>query len=89
MIETALFAVAILAAAYLLVPAFRSETIVAGDPRAALEAARAVAMRSLHDLELDWATGKLSDEDYQAQRAVLNAEAAVIIRRLRDSEPAQ
>lgn len=86
MIEIALFTVAVLAAAYLLVPAFRSEAVASGDPRAALEAARAVALRSLHDLELDWATDKLSDEDYQAQRAALDAEAAVIMRRLREHE---
>lgn len=89
MIEAALFVVAVLAALYVLGPAFRGEAIPAGDPRAALEAARAVALRSLHDLELDWATGKLSDEDYQAQRAVLDAEAAAVIRRLRESEPVQ
>ncbi len=82
MTEAAFFAVAALAAVYLLAPAFRRTAVPAADPRMTLETARAAAMRSLHDLDLDWHTGKLSDEDYREQRAVLEAEAAAIVRQL-------
>ncbi len=82
MTETAFFVVAVLAAVYLLAPVFRRTAVPAVDPRTALEAARAAAMRSLHDLDLDWHTGKLSDEDYRGQRTVLEAEAAAIVRQL-------
>lgn len=86
MIEALFFLVAVLIAAYLLPPAFRRLAQPAGDPRAALEAAREAALRALHDLDLDWATGKLSDEDYRAQRAALEAEASAILRRLAGSK---
>ncbi|MDR7483947.1 MAG: hypothetical protein QN187_01310 [Armatimonadota bacterium] len=87
MIEAAFFAVAVLAALYLLAPAFRPGEVPAPDPRAALEAARDAGLRSLKDLELDWATGKLSDEDYRTQRAALEAETAAIVRQLAALEP--
>lgn len=81
------FAVSAFAAAYLLAPAFRRMEVPASDPREALEAAYAAALRSLHDLDLDWATGKLSDEDYRAQRAVQEAEVAAIVRSLAAAGP--
>ncbi|MGH2402846.1 MAG: hypothetical protein ACRDGN_00135 [bacterium] len=87
MIEIALFGAAVLLALYLLQPAMRPSSEPRQDPRAALEAGRAVALRALHDLELDWATGKLSDEDYRAQRAALESEAAAIARRLSAVDP--
>lgn len=86
MMEVGFFAVAALAAAYLLAPVFRPAPLPGDDPRAALEAAPAAALRSLRDLELDAATGKLSEDDYRAQRAVLEAELAAVLRRLRDLE---
>ncbi len=82
MTEAVFFVVAALAAVYLLAPAFRRTAVPAADPRTALEAAGAAAIRSLHDLDLDWHTGKLSDDDYRAQRAALEAEAAAIVRQL-------
>lgn len=82
MIEALFLAVAVLCAAYLLVPAFRPADAGASDPRAAMEAARDASLRALRDLDLDWATGKLSGEDYRLQRAVLEAEAAAAVRRL-------
>lgn len=82
MIEVLFLAVAALCAVYLLAPAFRPAGVAASDPRAVLEAARAAALRALHDLDLDWATGKLSEEDYRSQRAALEAEAAAVARRL-------
>jgi hypothetical protein len=81
-IEFLFFLVAILAAVYLLTPAFRWSPVSEGDPRVSVEAAHAAALRSLHDLELDWGTGKLSDDDYRAQRARLEAELAALFRRL-------
>lgn len=82
MIEALFFAVAVLCAVYLLAPAFRPADVGASDPRAALEAARDASLRALHDLDLDWATGKLSEEDYRSQRGALEAEAAAVARRL-------
>lgn len=82
MIEALLLLLSVTAAAYLLAPAFRPGTIARTDPRAALEHARAAAVQSLRDLELDWQTGKLSEDDYRAQRATLEAELAAVGRRL-------
>jgi cytochrome c-type biogenesis protein CcmF len=47
-----------------------------------LELAREVKYRELRDLELDYATGKLSSEDYRATDAALRAEALEILDRL-------
>jgi membrane protein implicated in regulation of membrane protease activity len=87
-IEAVFFLVALLAAIYLLAPTFRRTALPSSDPHVSLEAAQAAALRSLHDLELDWGTGKLSDEDYRAQRAVLEAELAAIVRKMSGGPPA-
>ncbi len=87
MIEATLFVVAVLVAVYVLAPAFRRTAVPVADARATLEAAQAAALRALHDLELDWATGKLSDHDYRVQRVTLEAEAAAILRQLGTTEP--
>jgi hypothetical protein len=50
--------------------------------RAALEAARDAKYREIRDAELDWRTGKLSDEDYREQDRRLRAEAVEILREL-------
>jgi hypothetical protein len=50
-----------------------------GDHRAALEAARDAKYREIRDAELDWRTGKLSDEDYRDQDRRLRAEAVEIL----------
>jgi hypothetical protein len=81
-IEAVFFLVALLAAVYLLGPTFRRTAPPSANPQAALEAAQATALRSLHDLDLDWGTGKLSDEDYRAQRAAIEAELAAIVRQM-------
>jgi len=86
-IAATFFAVSVLAAVYLLAPAFHRTDVPTADPLDAIEAAHAAALRSLHDLELDWATGKLSDEDYRAQRAAQEAEVAAIARRLAGGGP--
>ncbi|TMK97302.1 MAG: hypothetical protein E6G41_18505 [Actinobacteria bacterium] len=50
--------------------------------RGALEAAKDAKYRELRDAELDWRTGKLSDEDYRAIDRHLRAEAADILHEL-------
>jgi hypothetical protein len=47
--------------------------------RDALEAARDAKYREIRDAELDWRTGKLSDEDYREQDRRLRAEAVEIL----------
>lgn len=89
MIEVLFFAVAVLIAAYLLAPAFQSIELQEVDPLDALEAAGDAALRSLHDLDLDWQTGKLSEQDYRATRATLEAEASQVFRQLDDSGAGQ
>lgn len=82
MIEVLFFIVAALIAAYLLAPAFRSLEFPEADPHDALEAAGDATLRALHDLDLDWQTGKLSERDYRATRATLESEASEIFRQL-------
>ncbi|MDQ7840019.1 MAG: hypothetical protein RDU83_03200 [bacterium] len=82
MTEVLFFTVAVLIAAYLLAPAFQSLELPEADPRDALEAASDAALRALHDLDLDWHTGKLSECDYRAARATLEAEASEVFRQL-------
>jgi hypothetical protein len=50
--------------------------------RAALEAAKDAKYREIRDAELDWRTGKLSEEDYRAQDRRLRAEAVELLREL-------
>jgi hypothetical protein len=50
--------------------------------RDALEAAKDAKYREIRDAELDWRTGKLSDEDYREQDRRLRAEAVEILRDL-------
>jgi hypothetical protein len=56
--------------------------------RAELEAARESKYREIRDLELDYRTGKLSVEDYQATGGTLRAEALEILNRLEAIERA-
>jgi hypothetical protein len=50
--------------------------------RAELEAARDAKYREIRDAELDFRTGKLSEEDWRALDRGLRAEAVEILRRL-------
>ena len=54
----------------------------AADHRDELEAARDAKYRELRDLELDYRTGKLSDEDFATLDRTLRAEAIAILRKL-------
>ena len=50
--------------------------------QAELEAAREAKYREIRDTELDFRTGKLSDEDYAATDGALRAEAVEILDRI-------
>jgi hypothetical protein len=56
-------------------------------PQEELEAAREAKYREIRDTELDYRTGKLSREDYEAIDADLRAEAIDILNRLEPSGP--
>lgn len=51
-----------------------------------LEAAREAKYREIRDLELDFRTGKLSQEDYEATDAQLRAEALELLNRIEAEE---
>jgi Tfp pilus assembly protein PilF len=50
--------------------------------RVELETAREAKYREIRDLELDYRTGKLSTEDYEATNGTLRAEAVELLDRL-------
>jgi hypothetical protein len=50
--------------------------------RAALEVAKDVKYREIHDAELDFRTGKLSEPDYREVDRALRGEAIELLRRL-------
>ena len=50
--------------------------------REALEAAKEAKYAEIRDAELDYRTGKLSEEDWRAHDRALRAEAIEILRRL-------
>ena len=64
----------------------RREPDTGSGEREALEAAREAKYREIRDLELDFRTGKLSPEDYEAIDAQLRSEAIQILDRLEHSE---
>lgn len=54
--------------------------------RSELEAEREAKYREIRDAELDYRTGKLSQEDYEAVNGALRAEAMEILNKLESSE---
>jgi len=58
------------------------------EPRAAerheLEAARESKYREIRDAEMDYRTGKLSDDDFKAVDGALRSEAVEILKRLEE-----
>jgi type II secretory pathway component PulM len=58
----------------------------ASPERGELETAREAKYREIRDAELDFRTGKLSREDYQAVDGALRAEALEILNRLQEAE---
>jgi hypothetical protein len=63
-------------------PPARSPDRVAEIEREELDAAREAKYREIRDAELDFRTGKLSREDYEAIDGALRAEAIEILNRL-------
>jgi hypothetical protein len=63
------------------------EQAPASHARDDLEVAREAKYREIRDAELDYRTGKLSQEDYQAIDADLRAEALAILDRLEQLTP--
>jgi hypothetical protein len=62
-----------------------------GDGRAAaerdtLEAAKEAKYREIHDAEMDFRTGKLSEADYKVLDRALRAEAVDILKRLDEAQ---
>ena len=53
-----------------------------GSDIAELEASRDAKLQEIRDAELDWRTGKLSEEDWRSIDRVLRAQAAEILREL-------
>ncbi len=64
----------------------RGERLQRARVREALEAAREAKYREIRDAELDYRTGKLSDQDYRAIDSQLRAEAIEILNRLEAAE---
>jgi hypothetical protein len=56
---------------------------------AELHAAREAKYHEIRDAELDFRTGKLSHEDFEAIDATLRAEALAILDRLQEAEPGE
>ncbi len=56
--------------------------VIGGRPRAALEREKALALRSIKELEFDRAMRKVSDKDYNEMSARLRTRAAGLIRQL-------
>jgi len=87
----ALLTIVVLGAVVLLIsaPLRRSGRASGAQPtdRAALEAAREAKYREIRDCELDYHTGKLSDEDFAAVDRGLRAEAMGLLRRIEELEP--
>jgi hypothetical protein len=82
----AIITVALLAAVILVVSAPLRSARRRADPPSPelgeLEAARAAKYSEIRDAELDYRTGKLSREDYEAVAGALRAEALEILNRL-------
>lgn len=76
--------VCLVASYYLMVPFFRADLLVSeGDGKAsALQDQRERCVQVLRDLELDRATGRLTDEEYQKMRASVGQELFAIVDKL-------
>jgi hypothetical protein len=78
-------AIAVLTGAYLAQPMLKHQGFAVssvGHERSTLQASYEQILAALQELELDYAMGKMSEEDYQAQRKRMLASGAQILRRL-------
>jgi hypothetical protein len=85
--EILLVLVVVAVAVWLIVGPLRSDAATPAVPpkqtdRAELEAAKEAKYREIRDAELDYRTGKLSQEDWKRVDAELRAEAIELLRRL-------
>jgi hypothetical protein len=62
--------------------AFSSTPIVAGRTRGAIEREKTLVLRSIKELEFDYAMGKLSDQDFSEMGARLRLRAGGLLRQL-------
>ena len=89
-IWVALLTLALLAAVVFVISAplraTRGQPRESSGQRANLEAAREAKYREIRDAELDYRTGKLSDDDYSAIDGALRAEALEILNRLDEQD---
>jgi hypothetical protein len=76
-----LLLVAVAAALFWPLRTGRAQGQSSAEPRVALEIERDTKLAELHDLELDFRLGKLSNEDYRAVNETLRAEAVEAMRR--------
>jgi type II secretory pathway pseudopilin PulG len=85
--EVVIVLAALLCAVVLITAPFRSgrmvnEAATRSAERAELEAAKEAKYREIRDAELDYRTGKLSEDDWRAVDTALRAEAVDLLRRL-------
>lgn len=77
-----LFAVIVALAAFVAAPLYRVQGVEPPDRGAELEARRDALLRALREIEIDHTSGLIPDQDYETQRAAMEAEAADLLRRL-------
>jgi Tfp pilus assembly protein PilX len=73
--------------AFVAAPLRRAAGAEDDQPRRSLEAAKEAKYREIRDAELDYRTGKLSEEDFRALDATLRVEATEILAKLDALEP--
>jgi hypothetical protein len=85
--EVVIVVVVLVCAVVLIAAPFRGEraapeAAARSAERSELDAARQAKYREIRDAELDYRTGKLSEEDWRAVDAALRMEAVELLRRL-------
>lgn len=84
-------AIALLAASYIARPLVTRRSVAVSDAErrlSALQAERDQVLDMLRDVDMDFTMGKISPDDYQAQRADLMVRGASILRAIDESEGA-
>ncbi len=79
-----LFGVTVLALAYVLRPLWEDRSRGEAPARPALQAQYERVLGMLRDLETDWRTGKIPDEDYHELRRRYLEEGAALLRALQE-----
>jgi type II secretory pathway pseudopilin PulG len=86
-VEVVIVLAALVCAVVLIAAPFRgdraiSEAAIRSAERAELQAAKEAKYREIRDAELDYRTGKLSEEDWRSVDGALRTEAVELLRRL-------